>query len=111
MKGYWHIYKPHHPFAYADGYVREHRLVYEESRNCCLLPTANIHHIDGNRANNVWYNLILYSRGQHMSIEMKNRPNHWIGRKHKAISRRKMAIAKLGVLPGNRKGKFLKKGI
>jgi hypothetical protein len=66
--GYWIIKKPDHPQANNQGYIMEHRLVYEDSRNCCILPWAIIHHRDGNRANNVWYNLMLVVRSEHSKI-------------------------------------------
>lgn len=108
MRGYWHIYKPDHPFHYPDGYVRHHRLVYEECYNCCLLRYTDIHHRDGDRANNVWYNLIPYNRAQHMRLERIAKGNNWLGRKHKLESKAKMSQAKLGK-PSPKRGKTYKK--
>ena len=67
--GYIHIYKPDHHHCNKLGYVPEHRLSYEEYHNCCLLSWVDIHHKDGNRSNNIWYNLIPYTRGAHMRLE------------------------------------------
>jgi hypothetical protein len=66
--GYWLIFRPNHHAASKKGYVREHRIAVEESRNCCLLPWGHVHHRDGNTQNNVWYNLWPMMREQHMSI-------------------------------------------
>lgn len=66
--GYIMIMKPDHPFCNYKGYIGEHRLVYEESHNCCLLPWIEIHHIDGNPSNNVWYNLTPMSKSEHARL-------------------------------------------
>jgi hypothetical protein len=73
VHGYWLVKKPDHPQANNNGYVREHRLVYEDSRNCCIIPQLlgqpiHVHHRDGNRANNVWYNLMLVLKSEHTKI-------------------------------------------
>src|SRR5436309_5449747 len=41
-----------HPFVNGSGYVRTHRLVYEEYYKCSLLPITVIHHINGDRLDN-----------------------------------------------------------
>ena len=69
IHGYWYIYKPDHIFATKLGYVMEHRLIYEQYYNCCLLPYTEIHHIDGNRQNNFIENLQPLYKGQHMKLE------------------------------------------
>jgi hypothetical protein len=64
-EGYWCIFKPDHHYANKNGYVYEHRLIYEEYYKVCLLPTAEIHHRDGNGLNNDINNLILTSKPEH----------------------------------------------
>jgi hypothetical protein len=66
--GYCLVKKPNHPHTNNHGYVREHRLVYEESRNCCILPRIDVHHRDGDKTNNVWYNLMLVLPSQHAKM-------------------------------------------
>lgn len=44
VNGYIKILKPEHPFADHLGYVKEHRLVWEEYHKACLLPWADVHH-------------------------------------------------------------------
>jgi hypothetical protein len=66
--GYILVHEPDHPQVNANGYVPEHRLVYEESRLVCILPWVDVHHKDGNKTNNIWYNLILVSESEHMKI-------------------------------------------
>ena len=56
-KGYWLILRRDHRFANSQGYVREHRIIVEDQWNCCLLPWADVHHRDGDKQNNAWYNL------------------------------------------------------
>jgi hypothetical protein len=65
--GYIRIYKPDHHYA-VDGYVREHRLVWEEYNNAILLPWADVHHKDKNTSNNKIENLEAMMNYQHMSI-------------------------------------------
>lgn len=69
--GYWLIYKPDHHFASKRGYVFEHRLVWEEHYNCCLLKKASLHHKDRNKLNNHISNLEAYpSHSPHARYHM-----------------------------------------
>ena len=72
-RGYIRVFRPDHPHCNIKRYVYEHRLVYEESRNCCLLPWIVVHHIDGNRSNNIWYNLRSMTNEDHVSMEQKKK--------------------------------------
>ena len=66
--GYILVFKPNHPFSNLDGYVLEHRLVYEEYHNVCLLPWTDIHHKNKNIKDNKIENLQAMSKSQHQSI-------------------------------------------
>jgi len=69
--GYWHIYKPDHPFCNFHGYVYEHRLVMEEYLGRYLTEQEEIHHLDCNRENNRIGNLMLFANhGEHSKYEM-----------------------------------------
>lgn len=72
-QGYIMRHKPDHLFHDKNGYVAEHRLVYEEYHKCCLLPWTDIHHIDNNQSNNIISNLKPLSRSNHTSEHMKLR--------------------------------------
>lgn len=76
-KGYRYISKPDHHFANSQGYVAEHRLVVEEQWNCCLLPHTDVHHRDGNKLNNIWYNLWPMMRGQHTLLNEPEKRLVW----------------------------------
>ena len=77
--GYWLVLKKDHHFANRDGYVLEHRLVYEEYYNCCLLPWCDIHHINEIKDDNRIENLkLIGTRSDHVKhhkqpIDMENR--------------------------------------
>jgi hypothetical protein len=62
--GYVSIHDPTHPAAKSDGYVLEHRLVMERHLRRSLLKHENIHHINGDRADNRLENLELWSKSQ-----------------------------------------------
>jgi len=59
-RGYIYIKSPKHPLANSRGYVFEHRLVMEKSLGRYLKIEEVVHHIDGNRFNNVINNLKLF---------------------------------------------------
>lgn len=50
------------------GEIQEHRLIWEQEYNACLLPKSVVHHKDGNKLNNVWYNLQAMTRRTHNFI-------------------------------------------
>jgi hypothetical protein len=52
-----------HPHADSRGYVYEHRLVAQE-----FDPAKHVHHRDGNPLNNSPENLVVLTRGEHMSL-------------------------------------------
>lgn len=57
---------PFYAMATARGYAREHRYLMAKHLNRLLLPTEHVHHIDGDRANNVIENLELISPQNHV---------------------------------------------
>lgn len=67
-KGYHYLYKPNHHFATKDGYVFEHRIVWEEYHNAVLLPWGDIHHRDHDKLNNKIENLDAMIHGKHTTL-------------------------------------------
>lgn len=59
-QGYRLIRMPDHPNANVNGYIHEHRLVMSERIGRPLLPGENVHHKNGNRADNRLENLELW---------------------------------------------------
>jgi hypothetical protein len=69
--GYIRIYLPEHREADRDGYVREHRVVYELHHGVCLLRSTSIHHLNGCRTDNRPENLLAMPQSQHMSLHRR----------------------------------------
>ena len=69
-KGYWMIYLPGY-FSSHKSFVKEHIHFYQECNKLCMLPWGDIHHIDGNKNNNMPWNLKGMTHGQHLSLHKK----------------------------------------
>ncbi len=59
-QGYVLIWKPNHPRADCNGYVREHLLVMEEKWGRSILSREKVHHLDYDKTNNSPDNLQLF---------------------------------------------------
>lgn len=62
--GYVLIYRPDHPNAKSNGYIRAHTYVMSKVLGRPLEKGENVHHKDGNRLNNCFTNLELWSTSQ-----------------------------------------------
>jgi hypothetical protein len=70
--GYAHRYMPDHPKATESRpYVQEHRLVMEKQLGRYLESYEIVHHKDGDRLNNDPDNLVVKTRGKHVSDHFK----------------------------------------
>ncbi|OMD16236.1 HNH endonuclease signature motif containing protein [Paenibacillus odorifer] len=71
--GYVLVYAPGNPMSNVRGYVREHRLVMSEHLGRTLTGDEVVHHLDGDKANNVLDNLQLLTNAEHSAIHAKER--------------------------------------
>ena len=73
--GYVQLWKPDHPNCKSAGYLHEHRFIMAEHLGRPLYKHENVHHINGNRADNKIENLELWSTtqpsGQRVSDKIK----------------------------------------
>jgi hypothetical protein len=67
-RGYILIKKPDHKFATRNGYIMEHRIIWEEYNKACLLPWADIHHINQIKDDNRIENLHVMMHRIHVSL-------------------------------------------
>ncbi len=58
----------------GNGGKKLHRLIYEDYYGVTLLPSTNIHHIDGNPCNNNISNLEALTHAEHTSKHHKGLP-------------------------------------
>lgn len=67
QRGYILILLPNHPFANAQGYIREHRVVMEKTIGRFLTPIEVVNHLNGIKNDNRPENLVLCSsNGEHI---------------------------------------------
>jgi hypothetical protein len=59
VAGYVRVHVPNHPHADSNGYVLEHVLVASAAFGKPLPPKAEVHHVNGRRADNEPKNLVI----------------------------------------------------
>ena len=67
------VYMPEWSSANKDGYVLEHRYVYERSRGVTLTPDMAIHHVNGDKLDNRPENLIAFVNAEHRQAHVMAR--------------------------------------
>ena len=70
-RGYETRYEPKNPNAYVNGMVRVHRAVMAEVLGRPLVSAELVHHVDGNKANNVLENLAVVTRVEHPALHVR----------------------------------------
>lgn len=88
-QGYFELWLPDHPNN-VDGWVRMHRVVYENFLGRYLLPEEVIHHVNEVKTDNRIENLFLCSEQEHTLF-------HRSGKKHKKSSRQAIRRKKRNV--------------
>lgn len=70
--GYRVLYRPDHPAAQTcenwKGWVYEHVMIAEEMIGRRLRDDEVVHHLDGDRTNNRYSNLLVLENGQHSKL-------------------------------------------
>ena len=77
--GYILEFRPEHPFAHKNGYVLQHRYFMEKHILRYLKKSEQIHHINGDRADNRIENLYLCRDAQeHAFIHLGKDLEQWL---------------------------------
>lgn len=71
-KGYVYLICKNHPLANKIGYVKRSRLVMEKYLNRYLTKKELIHHINGNKQDDVIENLIIMTMKEHINFHRKD---------------------------------------
>lgn len=97
--GYVYVYRPDHPHASTSktmtGYIREHRVVWEEANGRILGQDETVHHINGVKDDNRPENLIALSRSDHGKMHTGRTPSPETRRKLSEATRRAWAEGRM----------------
>jgi len=67
--GRFRVWLPTHPRSYSNGYILRSIVAYEAYHNESVLEEMVIHHIDGNRSNDLMENLQLMKESDHNRLK------------------------------------------
>src|SRR5699024_7530836 len=87
-EGYVLLKIPTHPLSFSNGYVLEHRVVFESIIGAYLDKEVIVHHINGIKHDNRFSNLQMMDRGYHTTLHHK-------GAKRSEETRKRNSIAAL----------------
>lgn len=85
-EGYVLLKIPTHPFAQSNGYIFEHRVIYESIIDAYLGDDVIIHHINGKKDDNRFANLQMMDRGEHTTLHHKGAKRSKETRKRNSIA-------------------------
>jgi len=74
--GYVLVLYPEHHLAMKSGYLLEHRLVAEEKLGRLLSRNEDVHHVNGNKADNRPGNLEVLTHSEHISRSNSEHPRN-----------------------------------
>lgn len=66
--GYWEVRIPFHRLSDVRGYVKEHRIIWEQVNNASLLHWGIVHHINGDKLDNRPENLEASTNRLHLKF-------------------------------------------
>lgn len=90
-EGYVLLKIPTHPNAYENGYVLEHRVIFESVVGFYLDPNIIVHHKNENKKDNRFANLQIMDRGMHTRLHHKG-----VERSKETRKKNSIATIKLG---------------
>jgi hypothetical protein len=107
--GYIHLRLPDRPDA-VNGYVPEHRVVWEQANGRLLLPTEDVHHVNGVKDDNRPENLVALTRREHLRSHGHNTPGAHTSREQRlaSLAKARAANSPEKMREGGRKGGLTK---
>lgn len=89
-EGYVLLKIPTHPFCMSNGYVLEHRVIFESIINRYLEGDVVVHHLNGIKDDNRFSNLSLMNRSEHTTLHHKGAERSEQARENNSIAQIKL---------------------